>query len=80
MDPIFSPFRALGYITDATPFAVNKRGKVHYVAVSVGKTWQLYDCRKITLTFVGPQVRLQMSVHSIILPWCCLSSTPMQHT
>lgn len=63
MEPIFLPFRALGYITDATPFAVNKKGKVHWVAVSVGKTWQLYDCRKITLTLVGPQVRRQMVVN-----------------
>lgn len=39
--PLFSPYRALGYITDSTPFAVQRRGKETYVTVSVGKTWQV---------------------------------------
>eukprot|EP00892_Ulva_mutabilis_P007621 jgi/Ulvmu1/5230/UM022_0023.1 len=67
MEPIFRPFRALGYITDATPFAVNKKGKVHWVVVSVGKTWQMYDCRKITLTLVGPQVRSSVPPSGVLL-------------
>ena len=41
MDPLFSPFRALGYITDNVPFAVQRRGRESFVTVSVGSTWQV---------------------------------------
>jgi hypothetical protein len=39
--PLFQPFRALGYITDDIPFAVQRRGKETFVTVSVGKAWQV---------------------------------------
>ncbi|GLC36521.1 hypothetical protein PLESTM_000455900 [Pleodorina starrii] len=54
--PLFKPFRALGYITDNVPFAVNRKGKETYVTVSVGKAWQVYNCTKLTLSLVGPQL------------------------
>ncbi len=87
---LFRPFRALGYITDSVPFAVQRRGKETYVTVSVGKAWQVgpgptaaleqrsdgalvammrfsnvlsahhclqvYNCSKLTLVLVGPQL------------------------
>ena len=40
-NPLFAPFRALGYITEDVPFAVQRRGKEAYVTVSVGKCWQV---------------------------------------
>jgi hypothetical protein len=55
-EPLFAPFRALGYITDSTPFAVNRRGSETWVVLSVGSSWQIYNCAKLTLTMVGPQV------------------------
>lgn len=42
-EPLFKPFRALGYITEDVPFAVQRRGKETYVTVSVGRTWQVSD-------------------------------------
>lgn len=39
--PLFKPFRALGYITEDVPFAVQRRGKETYAVVSVGRTWQV---------------------------------------
>ncbi|GBF88408.1 hypothetical protein Rsub_01120 [Raphidocelis subcapitata] len=54
--PLFKPFRALGYITDDVPFAVQRRGKEAYVTVSVGRTWQIYNTAKLTLVMVGPQL------------------------
>ena len=47
--PLFKPFRALGYITDSVPFAVQRRGKETFVTVSVGKSWQVS-----VLQCVGP--------------------------
>lgn len=41
--PLFLPFRALGYITDSVPFAVQRRGKETFVTVSVGKSWQVWS-------------------------------------
>lgn len=38
---LFQPFRALGYITDDVPFAVQRRGNQTFVTVSVGKAWQV---------------------------------------
>lgn len=53
---MFEPFRALGYITDATPFAVQRRGAESFVTVSVGNAFQVFNCAKLTLVFVGPQL------------------------
>ncbi|KAG0564859.1 hypothetical protein M758_8G142100 [Ceratodon purpureus] len=53
---MFEPFRALGYITDSTPFAVQRRGAENFVTVSVGNAFQVFNCAKLTLVFVGPQL------------------------
>eukprot|EP00198_Chlamydomonas_reinhardtii_P009303 XP_001698640.1 predicted protein [Chlamydomonas reinhardtii] len=53
---LFKPFRALGYITDNVPFAVQRRGKETFVTTSVGKNFQVYNCNKLTLSLVGPQL------------------------
>eukprot|EP01018_Ginkgo_biloba_P020289 Gb_24979 [translate_table: standard] len=53
---IFEPFRALGYITDGTPFCVQRLGMETFVTVSIGKAWQIYNCAKLTLVLVGPQL------------------------
>ncbi|EFJ49064.1 hypothetical protein VOLCADRAFT_59899 [Volvox carteri f. nagariensis] len=62
--PLFKPFRALGYITDNVPFAVNRKGKETYVTVSVGKAWQIYNCTKLTLSLVGPQASPERTCYS----------------
>ena len=41
MAALFQPFRALGYITEDTPFVVQRLGAETFVAVSVGKAWQV---------------------------------------
>lgn len=43
MQPLFQPFRALGYISDDVPFSVQRRGKENFVTVGVGKAWQVCD-------------------------------------
>ncbi|KAL0035116.1 hypothetical protein WJX79_001452 [Trebouxia sp. C0005] len=55
MQALFQPFRALGYISDDVPFAVQRRGKETFVTVSVGKAWQVYSCSKLGVRLVGPQ-------------------------
>ncbi|CAN6464470.1 unnamed protein product [Victoria cruziana] len=53
---IFEPFRAIGYITAGVPFSVQRLGSETFVTVSIGKAWQTYNCSKLTLVFVGPQM------------------------
>ncbi|RZC75045.1 hypothetical protein C5167_050531 [Papaver somniferum] len=53
---IFEPFRAIGYITSNVPYSVQRLGTENFVTVSVGKAWQIYDCAKLTLVLVGPQL------------------------
>ncbi|KAG1664468.1 hypothetical protein FOA52_006314 [Chlamydomonas sp. UWO 241] len=55
--PLFKPFRALGYITENVPFAVQRRGREAFVTVSAGRVWQVYNCAKLSLVLVGPQLR-----------------------
>lgn len=52
---LFYPFRALGYITESAPFAVQRRGTEAFVTVSAGRAWQIYNCDKLRLVMVGPQ-------------------------
>eukprot|EP01028_Stygiella_incarcerata_P008702 TRINITY_DN387_c0_g1_i1.p1 TRINITY_DN387_c0_g1~~TRINITY_DN387_c0_g1_i1.p1 ORF type:complete len:901 (+),score=214.91 TRINITY_DN387_c0_g1_i1:111-2813(+) len=51
---LFEPFRALGFITNEVPFAVESHGTNHFVATSVGKTFHIYNMSKLHLVVVGP--------------------------
>uniref|UniRef100_A0A2N9G0Z1 WDR36/Utp21 N-terminal domain-containing protein n=1 Tax=Fagus sylvatica TaxID=28930 RepID=A0A2N9G0Z1_FAGSY len=53
---IFEPYRAIGYITSGVPFSVQRLGTETFVTVSVGKSFQVYNCAKLTLVLVGPQL------------------------
>ncbi|ONK70376.1 uncharacterized protein A4U43_C05F33080 [Asparagus officinalis] len=53
---IFEPYRAIGYITSEVPFSVQRLGTETFVTVSVGKAWQVYNCAKLSLVMVGPQL------------------------
>lgn len=50
---IFSPFRALGNVTNETPFAVGTLGATFYIATSVGRSFQIYDAATLHLLFVS---------------------------
>ncbi|KAK9671649.1 hypothetical protein RND81_12G045000 [Saponaria officinalis] len=53
---IFEAFRAIGYITTSVPFSVQRLGTETFVTVSVGNAWQIYNCAKLNLVLVGPQL------------------------
>ncbi|KAF5748637.1 Transducin family protein / WD-40 repeat family protein [Tripterygium wilfordii] len=53
---IFEPYRAIGYITSGVPFAMQRLGTETFVTVSVGKAFQVYNCAKLTLVLVSPQL------------------------
>ncbi|XP_010541959.1 PREDICTED: U3 small nucleolar RNA-associated protein 21 homolog [Tarenaya hassleriana] len=53
---IFEPFRAIGYITSKVPFSIQRLGTETFVTVSVGKAFQIYNCAKLNLVIIGPQL------------------------
>ncbi|XP_054800257.1 uncharacterized protein LOC129304574 [Prosopis cineraria] len=53
---IIEPYRAIGYITSSVPISVQRLGTETFVTVSVGKAFQIYNCAKLNLVLVGPQL------------------------
>ncbi|KAK3221191.1 hypothetical protein Dsin_008216 [Dipteronia sinensis] len=53
---VFEPYRAIGYITNSVPFSVQRLGTETFLTVSVGKAFQIYNCAKLNLVLVGPQL------------------------
>ncbi|KAG5458112.1 MAG: WD40-repeat-containing domain protein, partial [Olpidium bornovanus] len=51
---IFTPFRALGHVTNEVPFAVQAMGSEHFLATSVGNAFHIYETGKLGLVLVGP--------------------------
>lgn len=50
---IFSPFRALGMVSDHVPFACGSLGGTFYLVTSVGRSFQIYDAATLHLLFVS---------------------------
>lgn len=40
---LFSPFRALGYVSNGVPLALQALGSEHFVATVVGRSFHLYN-------------------------------------
>ncbi|XP_021279189.1 U3 small nucleolar RNA-associated protein 21 homolog [Herrania umbratica] len=53
---IFEPYRAIGYITSGVPFSVQRLGTETFLTVTVGKAFQIYNCSKLNLVLIGPQL------------------------
>ncbi|KHG17360.1 WD repeat-containing 36 [Gossypium arboreum] len=53
---IFEPYRAIGYITSGVPFSVQRLGTETFVTVTVGKSFQIYNCSNLKLMLIGPQL------------------------
>lgn len=55
--PLFAPYRALGVVTSATAAPVHqRRGDTSFVTTSAGRSWQVYECGRLTLRAIGPLV------------------------
>jgi U3 small nucleolar RNA-associated protein 21 len=42
---LFQPYRCVGHVTSAVPFALNKMGQASFAVVSVGRAFQIYNVR-----------------------------------
>lgn len=50
---IFSPFRALGNVSNDVPLAIGTLGSTFYIVTSVGRSFQIYDAATLHLLFVS---------------------------
>ena len=54
--PLLVPYRAIGLVADAVPFAVNQLGTETFVTTAVGRSFQVFTEKKLRLAFSGPQL------------------------
>lgn len=55
--PLFAPYRAIGVVTSPAVAPVyQRRGDTSFVTTSAGRSWQVYECGRLTLRAIGPLV------------------------
>ena len=55
--PLFAPYRAIGVVTSPAVAPVHqRRGDTSFVTTSAGRSWQVYECGRLTLRAIGPLV------------------------
>eukprot|EP01095_Lingulamoeba_sp_RSL-Kostka_P015880 TRINITY_DN7485_c0_g2_i1.p1 TRINITY_DN7485_c0_g2~~TRINITY_DN7485_c0_g2_i1.p1 ORF type:complete len:348 (+),score=82.04 TRINITY_DN7485_c0_g2_i1:154-1197(+) len=52
---IFKPYRAMGYICDNVPVQLQYHGTETFLITSIGKSYHMYNTKKLNLLFVGEQ-------------------------
>lgn len=53
---IFRPYRVIGMIANDTSFSMYRLGDESFITVAVGRTFQVYDCKRLRLRCVGRPV------------------------
>ncbi|KNC83664.1 hypothetical protein SARC_04097 [Sphaeroforma arctica JP610] len=54
---IFHPYRALGYVTNHVPFALQTKTNTHFITTCIGDAFQQYGAAKMNLLFVSPPLQ-----------------------
>ncbi|CAM9462758.1 unnamed protein product, partial [Choristocarpus tenellus] len=68
---LYYPFRALGVVTDALPFVLNRLGDECFLTVSIDRAFQVYRCDHLRVVLVSPPMSKRVS---------CLASRGDEHT
>jgi hypothetical protein len=57
---LFSPYKAVGHVTDGNPFCINRLGEETFLSTSIGKAFQvlLSDPNKQNMEFVSEAISL----------------------
>lgn len=53
---LYTPYRAVGYVTDGVPFVVNQLGDELFLLVSIGKAIQIFKLDRLTSCLVSQQL------------------------
>ena len=59
---LFAPHRVLGQVSADVPFSVHKRGIETYATTASGRTFHVFDCKKLTLAMLGPMHENDLSL------------------
>lgn len=51
---LFTPYRAIGSITDGAPFGINRLGDATFITTTVGNAFQVFEADKLRLAIVAP--------------------------
>lgn len=62
---IFSPFRAVGFVSNHVPLVLDVKGSDHFVTTAVGGAFHIYNCSKLNLLFVGEVNPLKKDIYAI---------------
>ena len=57
MSQLFDSFRAIGFVCDGVPASAQQRGTETFVAVAVGRSYQMFSCERLNLLFASPILR-----------------------
>lgn len=58
---LYCPFRAIGYVTDGTPFCLNKLGEELFITVSIGNCFQVIRYNKLITCLVSKPVKSKIT-------------------
>ena len=53
MASLYAPYKAVGYVTDGFPFAVNHLGTERFLTTSIGTSFQVYRLDRLTVCLVS---------------------------
>ena len=59
---LFAPFRVLGDVSSDVPFSTHKRGIETYATTASGRTFHIFDCKKLTLAMLGSMHEADVSL------------------
>ena len=53
---LYTPYKAVGLVTDGSPFVVNRLGEETFVMTSIGSMFQVYRLHHLTLCLVSQSI------------------------
>lgn len=62
---LFTPFKAVGYICNHVPFAIQALGQSFYITTSTGNSFQVFDVESLNISLVGRSLELPISALSV---------------
>eukprot|EP00933_Yihiella_yeosuensis_P038438 TRINITY_DN32370_c0_g1_i1.p1 TRINITY_DN32370_c0_g1~~TRINITY_DN32370_c0_g1_i1.p1 ORF type:complete len:1041 (+),score=177.94 TRINITY_DN32370_c0_g1_i1:85-3207(+) len=63
---LFRPVRAIGVVTDSLPLALQKLGDATFCTASIGRGFQVFECDKLRLAYIGPRLNEKIRAHTTV--------------
>jgi hypothetical protein len=56
MSALYSSYKAVGYVTDGTPFVLSKLGEENFLTTSIGNSFQVYRVNRLNVCLVSASI------------------------